>query len=277
MKAGRVALVAAATLAAAIAVAILNPGWSWAAGGPPGPEPGISLANGARDWWTCSHDGHANLTGGYDARNNGRDAMCIGNKGWNPGFQIRHSSVNHMWGNYPNVFKGCESEGQTMPDLCTHGWGLPKRVGGIRKDVSSVSYYYPQRGFAGNLAYDIWFNKEGTYPQGRADGAEVMVWLGSKNLGRPYGWKYVKVDGIEWAYDAWIAGPPGHHWNYIRYWRASGWTPGSRATLDLVGFFRDAEKEGLLSSKWFLTGTEIGSEVCWGGKGLAIKSFSAQV
>jgi hypothetical protein len=82
-----------------------------------------------------------------------------------------------------------------------------------------VRYYYPQRGFEGNAAYDIWFDKTGKRPQGRGNG----IW---------------------WGYMTWNAGQPGHTWHYIRYWRLSGWMPHSAATLNLVPFFKDAESTG---------------------------------
>jgi glycosyl hydrolase family 12 len=232
---------------------------------------------GSGGWYTCQPDAHANVANDMDVRNNGSQPMCIGSPNWGDDFSVSHSSVTRNWANFPNIFLGCEMEGN-LAQLCSSGHATPLRVAAIRTDVSSVSYYYPQRGFAGNTAYDIWFNKGGGQPKGRDNGAEIMIWLGSNGIGSPVYYRKVEIDGIWWGYDTWRAGAAGStQWNYIRYWRLSNFTPKSRATLNLVPFFQDAERMGRLSSSWYLTGTEYGFEVCSGGKGLAVNNFTDSI
>jgi hypothetical protein len=221
-------------------------------------------------WYTCQHDAHANVAHNMIVRNNGGQPMCIGSSNWNDNFTVQRSSVTRNWADFPNIYTGCEMDG-TLPQLCTSGYS-PIKASTISSDTATVSYYYPQRGFRGNTAYDIWFNKSGAMPKGRDNGTEVMVWLGSNGIGSPVYTRTVKIDGIWWAYDSWRAGS-STGWNYVRYWRLQNWTPHSMATLNLVPFFKDAEHMGKLSSSWYLTGTEYGFEVCYGGRGLQVRNF----
>jgi hypothetical protein len=225
----------------------------------------------AGGWTTCTHDDHANVAHNMIVRNNGSQPMCIGSSNWGDNFTVQQASVTKNWANFPNIYVGCELDGN-LPQLCTSGMSTPTQVKYISKDISSVSYYYPQQGFAGNTAYDIWFNKTGAQPQGRDNGAEIMVWLGSHGIGKPVYTRKVYIDGVWWGYDSWRAG--SNTWNYVRYWRLSNYTPKSAATLDLVPFFKDAEHMGKLSTSWFLTGTEYGFEICHGGRGAQIRNFT---
>lgn len=232
---------------------------------------------GGGGWYTCQQDGHANVANDMDVRNNGGQGMCIGSSDWGDDFTVLHSSVTQNWANFPNIFTGCELDG-ALPQLCTHDHSTPLQVASIESDVSSVTYYYPQQGFRGNSAYDIWFNTGGGQPTGRDNGAEIMIWLGTKGLGSPGYTRKVEIDGIWWGYDTWRAGGgTATHWNYIRYWRLSNATPKSTATLNLVPFFQDSQRLGRLSSTWYLTGTEYGFEVCYGGRGLAVKNFTDNI
>jgi hypothetical protein len=230
---------------------------------------------GSGGWYTCQHDAHANVANDMDVRNNGGQPMCIGSPNWGDDFTVYHSSVTTAWADFPNIFLGCEMDG-SLPQLCTPGHSTPLQVAAIRSDVSSVYYYYPQQGFRGNSAYDIWFNKGGGQPQGRDNGAEIMIWLGSRGIGSPGYSRRVEIDGIWWGYETWRA-MHGTAWNYIRYWRLSNFTPRSSATLNLIPFFQDAERMGRLSSSWYLTGTEYGFEMCYGGKGLAVNRFTDNI
>jgi hypothetical protein len=235
---------------------------------------GVTTTN-SGGWTTCTLDAHADVANEMIVRNNGGQPMCLSSSDYGDHFTVTKSSVNKSYANYPNIYTGCEYDGDQNQQLCTSGHATPPKVSSISKDISSASYYYPQKGFAGDAAYDIWFNKSGGTPTGRNNGAEIMIWLGSKGLGGPVYTRKVKIDGIWWGYDSWkTARSGGKSWNYIRYWRLSNETPHSSATLDLVPFFRDAEGAGRLSSSWYLTGTEFGFEVSSGGKGLQVKNFT---
>ncbi len=239
-----------------------------------GPDTGPVHRPKGTGWYTCQHDVHANLTNNVIARNNGEQPMCIGSYSWADRFTVYHSSVTQDWADFPNIYVGCEMDG-SLPQLCTQGHETPVRVSSIRRDVSSVSYYYPQTDFAGNAAYDIWFDRTRRRPQGRDDGAEIMIWLGSNDIGGPDYTRAVEIDGIWWGYITWGAFHSGHGWNYIRYWRLSGGP--TAVTLNLVPFFKDAELAGRLSSRWYLTGTEFGFETCFGGKGVSVRRFTDQL
>jgi hypothetical protein len=227
-------------------------------------------------WYTCRHDLHADVNNDMIVRNNGGQPMCVGSSNWGDNFTVERSSVTRNWADFPNVYLGCELDGN-LPQLCTSGHSTPIRVSTLRTDVSSVSYRMPSH-FRGNSAYDIWFNKSGGQPKGRDNGAEVMVWLGTRGIGRPAYTRKVKIDGIWWGYDTWIAGRAGStRWNYIRYWRLSNPGGNSSATLNLIPFFKDAERMKKLSSSWYLTGTEYGFEVCYAGRGLAVTNFTDNI
>lgn len=227
-------------------------------------------------WYTCKLNVHANVAHDLIVRNSVSQPMCIGSHSWGDSFTVYHSSATRPWADFPNIFSGCELDGN-LPQLCTKGQEKPVRVSSIRADVSSVAYFYPQQSFAGNAAYDIWFDRTAKRPQGRDNGAEIMIWLGTAGLGGPVYTRVVQIDGIWWGYITWGAYRSGQGWNYIRYWRLSGWTPHSAATLDLVPFFNDAEAVGRLSPHWYLTGTEFGFETGFGGKGLQVKSFTDRI
>lgn len=227
-------------------------------------------------WTTCTLDAHADVANDMIVRNNGGQPMCLESRNYGDDFTVSRSSVTGAPPNYPNIYLGCEYDGAHSGQLCSHEHGTPPRVSTIYKDVSAVRYYYPQRGFSGNTAYDIWFNKSGGTPYGRATGTEIMIWLGSRGLGSPSFTRKVKIDGIWWGYDTWEANH-GSRWNYVRYWRLTNETPHSAATLNLLSFFRDAERAGRLSSSWYLTGTEYGFEVYGGGKGARVSNFTDQI
>lgn len=229
-------------------------------------------------WTTCTLDAHANVANDMTIRNNGSQGMCLSSPDYGDHFTVTKSSVNKTDANYPNIYLGCEFDGDGNQQLCSHGHASPPKLSSIGRDTSSVTYYYPQSGFAGDAAYDIWFNKSGGTPKGWNNGSEIMIWLGTNGIGGPQYSRKVEIDGIWWGYDSWnTSRSGGAGWHYIRYWRLSNETPHSSATLNLLPFFRDAENQGRLSSSWYLTGTEYGFEVDSGGKGLAVKNFSDDI
>jgi hypothetical protein len=220
-------------------------------------------------WYTCSHDGHANVEDYMDVRDNGGQPMCIGSYNFGDNFTVKSSSVNRYWADFPNIYRGCEQDGN-LPQLCTSGY-TPLQASSIKKDVSSVSYSMP-KGFVGNSAYDIWFNKKGGTPSGHDNGAEVMIWLGARGMAPGYTNK-VYIDGIWWGYDTWNSGVnTSAPWHYIRFWRLSN-NAGGKVSLNLIPFFTYAERAGRLSSSWYLTGTEYGFETCKDGAGLTVQSY----
>lgn len=227
-------------------------------------------------WWTCTHDAHADVANDMEVRDNFStgNPLCIRSSSWGDTFSVFKSSVHQAWGAYPNVFQGCEMDGTDLPQVCTHGHEKPVRVASIRSDVSTASWYIPQRGTRTNVAYDIWFDKTSRAPKGWDDGAEVMVWDEAWGIGRPAYSRVVTIDGIRWGYATWRTSRGSVSWNYVRYWRLSGGQRRQAVTLNLLDFFKDAERQGRLSPSWWLTGTEFGAELCGGGNGLSVHSFT---
>lgn len=209
-------------------------------------------------------------------RNNGSEAMCLASPDYGDHFSVTKSSVHSPWADFPNIYTGCEYDGANSGQLCTAGHDTPPRLSSISRDVSSASYHMPASGFSGNASYDIWFNKSGGKPYGRDNGAEIMLWLGARGVGSPGYTRKVKIDGTWWGYDSWVTAHSGGSWNYIRYWRLSGYgNPDSSVrNLNLRPFFNDAVSQGRLARSWFLTGTEFGFEVSSGGAGLKVNNFS---
>lgn len=235
---------------------------------------GVS-GNGTGGWTTCTTDAHADVANQMIVRNNGHQQMCLSSPDYGDHFTVTQSSVNEDWAGFPNIYTGCEYDGADANQLCTSGHGTPIRLSSISKDQSSISYHMPSSEFTGNSTYDLWFNRSGGTPHGRDNGAEVMIWLGSDGLGAPYGTRKVEIDGMWFAYDSWSTAHSGGDWNYIRYWRLSGYNDADTSVnLNLLPFFRDAESAGSLSSSWYLTGSEYGFEVCDGGAGLKVNNFT---
>jgi hypothetical protein len=200
--------------------------------------------------------------------------LCLRSAGWGDTFEAFRSSEHSPWGAFPNVFTGCENDGQSLPQVCTHDHARPVQVASIRSDASSASWYIPEHGTRANAAYDIWFNKAGQQPRGYDDGAEVMIWTATWGLGHPAYSRAVTIDGIRWGYATWRTSRGPVSWNYVRYWRLSGGFRSGHATLNLLDFFKDAQREGKLSPSWWLTGTEFGFEVSKGGDGTSLRSFT---
>lgn len=237
------------------------------------------IGNGSGGWTTCTSDAHADVASDMIVRNNGSERMCLSSPNYGDNFKVTASSADTPWADFPNIYTGCEYDGANSGQLCTRGHSTPPRLSSIGSDISSVSYHMPTSGFAGNASYDIWFNKTGGTPYGRDNGAEVMIWLGANGVGSPGYTRTVTIDGTKWGYDSWRAVNSGGSWNYIRYWRLSGYgaSDSSVRNLNLKPFYNDAVKQGTLSNSWYLTGTQFGFETSSGGEGLAVKNFSDSI
>lgn len=141
--------------------------------------------------------------------------------------------------------------------------------------VTSVTWWHPAP--RGNVAYDIWFDRKYVPPQDQrqADGAEIMIWLAHPGIclcnysirwhvtiqGRRYavfGWRAFGANGVTWLYTAYVAVHPVN----------------SLPPTWLNMFFRDAEKHHRLSSRWWLSSVNFGSEINCQCAGLLVSRIS---
>ena len=165
---------------------------------------------------------------------------------------------------FPNIFYGCSW------GICSPGTGLPRRLSRLHNPVTS---WYTAGRPAGrwDVAYDIWFART-RHTSGQDRGAEIMLWLRSKGLGRPGGHGLL-IDHRRWQLEHWFTSnrTSSARWPLIifRMIHQRGYVK----HLALMPFFRRAEALGLLNRHWWLTAVEAGFEVWRGGAGLRTKSF----
>jgi hypothetical protein len=226
---------------------------------------------------TLCHSQTASVSGGaYMIDNNewGSSAPeCITTNG-HAEFRVANSSIANGGegapGGYPDIYKGC------FYGACTSGSGLPIRVSRIRAGTVTTTWRTAQPGGSNiyNAAYDIWFNKTPT-TRGKANGAELMIWLNHHGPKHPYGSEVasnVSIGGR--SYNVWFGGRAGRY-GTVTY------TMTSRArtvsNLDLRPLEANAVSRGYLRRSWYLISVQAGFEIWQGGRGLATKSFSVNV
>lgn len=90
-------------------------------------------------WTTCTLDAHADVANDMIVRNNGSQGMCLSSPDYGDHFTVTQSSVNRTDANYPNIYLGCEYDGDGNQQLCTSGHATPPKVSAIGKDISSVT------------------------------------------------------------------------------------------------------------------------------------------
>lgn len=138
--------------------------------------------------------------------------------------------------------------------------------------LTSVSYWPHLK--SGNVAYDIWFNREKVRPWQlqQNDGAEIMIWLA--HPGVPVwavSW-HARIQGHEYEVMNWIANHNGKTWNYVAY--VAVHPTRSLHPTWLNAFFRDAVKHHMLDKTWWLTSIDFGAEMNSGGQGFAVHTYS---
>ena len=72
------------------------------------------------------------------------------------------------------------------------------------------------------------------------------------------------------SYQIWFA---QMDWQYICYFQ----TDQNSVNINLRDFIQDTLSRGYLNSSWYLHDIEAGFEICSGGEGLMVESFSAEV
>ena len=223
----------------------------------------------------CKRDQHLAVTtqGGqrFVVRNDfwGTKKFCVTNTSKRPNFTVVKTGSNFLGGRvmaYPYVFTGCAW------GICTPDSGLPARAPDLRSPEATWHTSDPASG-RWNAAFDLWFAKR-NIRTGQAQGAELMIWLHTRNLPLD-STRIVWVDGVRWYLAHWVArGAGGTSWNYIQFRRVHPRLGVNN--LRLNPFIHEAERNSLVSRRWWLLNIEAGFEIQHGGKGLSGKRFWAR-
>lgn len=116
-----------------------------------------------------------------------------------------------------------------------------------------------------NVAAEAWFSPNLDTSGGYNGGGELMIWLDSQGMvpaGSPV--------GTFGSYQVWYS---QMSWNYICYYQ----TGKNAVSINLMDFISDSVSRGYLDSSWYLHDIEAGFEICSGGEGLMVNSFSVSV
>jgi hypothetical protein len=159
----------------------------------------------------------------------------------------------------PNISSGWESG----RDSCSHHHGLcydyPIQVKHDGDPVTSIAGWLASGTYDFN--YDIWTNQTDAHPL-QDNGTEVMIWLAHPGVREAID-REVVIDHIAWYVTTWIAHRNGATWRLLIYYavhpRSSAWG------LHLNDFFHEAERNGEMSSSYWLTGIDAGFELVAGG------------
>jgi Glycosyl hydrolase family 12 len=174
----------------------------------------------------------------------------------------------HIW-QYPNISSGIEWGRYTCNDgpngyPSTPGskcMRYPVRVDQDGAPVTSASVH-PHL-INGNVAYDIWINRQDIQPSKlrQPNGTEVMIWITYPGIADEANARHVVIDGIQWDVMTWEAHnkTTGTSWRYVAYLAHRQRDSVSRLWLN--PFFRDAERAGELSPRWYLTAIDFGAEI----------------
>jgi len=191
-----------------------------------------------------------------------------------PGWQYPHIASGVNWGVYT-----CYDGRSARPGHGSQCMRYPVRQEDDGMPVTSASYWIP-RDYAGNVSYDIWFDRQYHRPQDirQADGAEIMIWLDGRVW--PQALKRVAViDHREWYVMAWVMRHNGKSWNYVAYVAVRPTRSISGLWLNQV--FRDAERHDDstgyspdLMKTWWLDSINFGGEINGGGRGFDVSSYS---
>jgi hypothetical protein len=284
------------TVAAVLLFAVLG-GLAWLGSGPAGaagirryyaPVCGsawVPVDLGQGDYATVANE----PDGGSCVRvQNGAD----GNLSW----YVSYRNSPGRW-EYPNLYYGlfwgrdaCLTHKSALGRTSRCMLADPVQVKSDGHPLASVTYWPHLR--AGNVSFDLWFNKEpiprsryGTF--GQADGAEVMIWLDRPGAWAAFNGGYVTLQGRTYGVHLGIARGHGKAWNYVAFIAVTPTRVFSHVYLNY--FFRYAEgihsgccSGPCLSPDWWLTSVHFGSEMLpypWvngveNGTGFAVKTWS---
>lgn len=202
--------------------------------------------------------------------NYGGQQECLAVRGTSPNFTVTRSQLPTWHAKpqaYPFIMRGCSWGTCSTPDS-----NLPKQVSALHRPVAT---WYTTQVASGewDAAFDTWF---GTQPMttGQADGAEMMIWLGARDIPVPPHTKIVHVRHVRWYLLHWRPCNAGTCWNYIQFRRV--WPVLRARKLHLLPFIHRAEKRGWIQPSWWLENIEAGFELWRGGAGLATNWFWAR-
>jgi hypothetical protein len=170
---------------------------------------------------------------------------------------------------------------------CWFGWCTPRTVFPVQvRRIRSTAITWDTRQRAAgtwNAALDEWFSSRKISPEpGRhANVAELMVWTRATmphyQVGGRAGTELVTAAGHQWFLTTWRTGQatiPGG-WAYIQFRLVH---PSAHLTrLNLVPLIRLAERRHLISAGDWWQGDLATNEIWAGGRGLATTRFSSQV
>ena len=196
-----------------------------------------------------------------------------------------NGSFPYIGSGYQLGLSGCPSAYDVKHGLCLR---YPDRVGGNWDPVASVKAW-DAPGYAGNLAFDMWFSAKpgNTSFQGRCStvldkaDTEVMVWLAHPgdiavpDTGRQY---QTWIGGRRWKVDEWETSnhcPPGQGWRLVLI-MAPRLTDGTVSVhnMKLNLFWKYAAAHGWLRDDEWLDSVDLGWEMRSGGKGNTIEGYS---
>ena len=196
------------------------------------------------------------------------------------------------------IFGGNDNTVQAFPDIirgCTNSGCI---TSGYPIQTSKVAHYYATSTLTGTASaghwdygYDLWFNKSDVV--GPSSGTEIFVNLDRQNRTPPSGagirtLTNVTVGGR--TYNVYLRrvshkfGSVTHTWNFVTYWR----TPAATSTgdMDLALFMTKTETIDCagspapggkcLSSGWFWTGVDTGTELWVHGTGLRVSGVRVE-
>ena len=171
------------------------------------------------------------------------------------------SVSGHNQGNvasYPSIYKGSHW------GMTTSGW-QSFRISEL--SYASFSWNVSSERPSGmyNVAAEAWFSPNLDTSGGYSGGGELMIWLDSQGMvpaGSPV--------GTFGSYQVWYS---QMSWKYICYYQ----TGKNSVSINLMDFINDSMSQGYLDSSWYLHDIEAGFEICSGGEGLTVNSFSASV
>jgi hypothetical protein len=221
--------------------------------------------------------GHGDYFNVYNAQSN---ATCVSSERRHLAWSV--PVVSHRSGAwlYPNISSGIEWGRYTCDDgpsasVSARGsrcMRYPVREKNDGTPLTSVTFWPHLT--VGNVAYDIWFNKERVAPQRlhQNDGAEIMIWLMHPGLPVWNACWRARIQGRSYDVMCWTAHHHHKSWHYIAYVAVRQTRALPQTWLN--PFFRDAIRHRKLSPYWWLTSINFGEEMARGGQGFAVHSYS---
>ncbi|MEJ2890772.1 GH12 family glycosyl hydrolase domain-containing protein [Actinomycetospora aeridis] len=233
-----------------------------------GVNPAFGTPRGDGGTRVCGKTESTPVAGGrYEAQNNlwGADTpQCI--TAFDTGFVVDPADHRNEDGpaSYPSMVWGCNYGN------CTKDTPFPKKVSELAGLRSSWTVEVPPTGDY-NVSYDLWMDPT-PRRTGRPTGLELMVWLKNTPRVQPIGEKKAEVEIGGTTWDVWLGSIDLPTISYVRQEPTLSVTD-----LPLDQFVADAQRRGVAKPEWWMTSVQAGFEPWIGGRGLATRSFSADI